>query len=180
MFMQPLSSEDYALCHFDLTHATQYGSSGVASPYPAMQSTPNSRLNTPLLHAITNSALLSSGGLSQIPSLHLPEPVSPPVKEAELSPPKATLPHHQALTPSGSVANTGQAPRLFSSVKVIEKQQMSEINPGVWDGLSPDSAQSLYPDEWARFLKDPYAFRAPRAESYHDLCGESQAEKLYF
>lgn len=27
----------------------------------------------------------------------------------------------------------------------------------------------LYPDEWSRFLADPYAHRAPRAESYHDL-----------
>ncbi|KAH0835906.1 bifunctional 6-phosphofructo-2-kinase/fructose-2,6-bisphosphate 2-phosphatase [Lanmaoa asiatica] len=54
-------------------------------------------------------------------------------------------------------------------VKVIEKTQMSEINPGVWDGLTPDQAKKFYPEEWARFVKDPYAFRAPRAESYHDL-----------
>lgn len=30
-----------------------------------------------------------------------------------------------------------------------------------------------YPDEWERFLADPYAHRAPRAESYHDLSGGS-------
>jgi broad specificity phosphatase PhoE len=30
-----------------------------------------------------------------------------------------------------------------------------------------------YPDEWERFLADPYAHRAPRAESYHDLSGMS-------
>lgn len=46
---------------------------------------------------------------------------------------------------------------------------MSEINPGVWDGLSTQEAMELYPDEWSRFLADPYAHRAPRAESYHDL-----------
>lgn len=63
-------------------------------------------------------------------------------------------------------------PKLFSSVKVIEKPQMSEINPGIWDGLSPDKAQALHPDEWERFMRDPYGFRAPRAESYHDLCSE--------
>lgn len=40
---------------------------------------------------------------------------------------------------------------------------------GVWDGLSSQEAQELYPDEWERFLGDPYAHRAPRAESYHDL-----------
>ncbi|QRV80407.1 6-phosphofructo-2-kinase/fructose-2,6-bisphosphatase [Ceratobasidium sp. AG-Ba] len=54
--------------------------------------------------------------------------------------------------------------------KVVQKNQMCEINPGVWDGLSPELARERYPDEWARFLKDPYAHRAPRAESYHDLC----------
>jgi len=57
------------------------------------------------------------------------------------------------------------------NVKVVEKTQMSEINPGVWDGLTPDQAKKFYPEEWARFVKDPYAFRAPRAESYHDLSG---------
>ncbi|KAF9023655.1 bifunctional 6-phosphofructo-2-kinase/fructose-2,6-bisphosphate 2-phosphatase [Hymenopellis radicata] len=55
------------------------------------------------------------------------------------------------------------------NVKVIEKPQMSEINPGIWDGLSPDQARKYYPQDWERFVKDPYAFRAPRAESYHDL-----------
>lgn len=140
-----------------------------------MQSNPGSRTATPLLQAVTSAAFSAAGGLpppSQIPSLNLPEPASPLIKDAELSPPKSALAQQQTLAPGGSGANTSQAPRLFSSVKVIEKQQMSEINPGVWDGLSPDSAQKLYPDEWARFLKDPYAFRAPRAESYHDLSGK--------
>ncbi|KAI0000183.1 bifunctional 6-phosphofructo-2-kinase/fructose-2,6-bisphosphate 2-phosphatase [Russula compacta] len=54
-------------------------------------------------------------------------------------------------------------------VKVIEKPLMSEINPGVWDGLTVADAKREYPEEWERFLKDPYSFRAPRAESYHDL-----------
>jgi 6-phosphofructo-2-kinase/fructose-2,6-biphosphatase 4 len=56
--------------------------------------------------------------------------------------------------------------------RVIEKPQMAEINPGVWDGLSPELLRERYPDEWERFLKDPYAHRAPRAESYHDLSGK--------
>ena len=58
-------------------------------------------------------------------------------------------------------------------VKIIEKAQMLEINPGIWDGLSPEDAKRLYPGEYERFVNDPYAFRAPRAESYHDLSGES-------
>ncbi|KAI0346682.1 bifunctional 6-phosphofructo-2-kinase/fructose-2,6-bisphosphate 2-phosphatase [Trametopsis cervina] len=55
-------------------------------------------------------------------------------------------------------------------VKVVEKPQMAEINPGVWDGLTPEQVRQYFPDEWERFVKDPYAYRAPRAESYHDLC----------
>ena len=58
-----------------------------------------------------------------------------------------------------------------SKIKVVEKPQMLEINPGVWDGLSPEQAKKYYPEDWDRFTKDPYTFRAPRAESYHDLSG---------
>ena len=72
---------------------------------------------------------------------------------------------------------SGGGPSL--KVKVVEKTQMSEINPGVWDGLTPDQAKKYYPDEWDRFVKDPYVFRAPRAESYHDLCGMSSKPSLY-
>jgi hypothetical protein len=50
---------------------------------------------------------------------------------------------------------------------------MSEINPGVWDGLTVADAKREYPEEWERFVKDPYTFRAPRAESYHDLSSTS-------
>lgn len=66
------------------------------------------------------------------------------------------------------------------NVKVVEKPQMGEINPGVWDGLNPDQARKYYPDEWERFVKDPYAYRAPRAESYHDLCGASTSRAPSF
>ncbi|KAG8880536.1 hypothetical protein FRB97_000706 [Tulasnella sp. 331] len=60
-------------------------------------------------------------------------------------------------------------PFVQMGYRVIEKPTMGEINPGVWDGLSPEMAQKRYPDEWERFLRDPYSHRAPRAESYHDL-----------
>lgn len=60
-------------------------------------------------------------------------------------------------------------PFVHAGYKVVQKQIMAEINPGVWDGLSAAEAQENYPDEWDRFLVDPYAHRAPRAESYHDL-----------
>lgn len=70
---------------------------------------------------------------------------------------------------AGELTETKVTAGSSLKVKVIEKTQMSEINPGVWDGLTPDQARKFYSEEWARFVKDPYAERAPRAESYHDL-----------
>ncbi|KAJ4473096.1 6-phosphofructo-2-kinase-domain-containing protein [Lentinula aciculospora] len=90
---------------------------------------------------------------------------------------RLTAPNSRALAPAlGSSGNTPS--NLITpipstpnglNIKVIEKPQMSEINPGIWDGLTPDQARKYYPQDWERFVKDPYAFRAPRAESYHDL-----------
>ena len=85
----------------------------------------------------------SSGG-SQVPIATLPQPV----KKSDGSPPQ--LPYNR--------------------IKVVDKSSLCEINPGVWDGLSPDDVRERYPEEWENFLKDPYGHRAPRAESYHDLC----------
>lgn len=53
--------------------------------------------------------------------------------------------------------------------RVIERSQLSEINPGVVDGLSQEEIRARFPDEWDKKIKDPYAHRYPRAESYHDL-----------
>ncbi|CAO1628719.1 unnamed protein product [Sympodiomycopsis kandeliae] len=53
--------------------------------------------------------------------------------------------------------------------RVIERSQLSEINPGVVDGLSQEEIRAKFPDEWDKKINDPYAHRYPRAESYHDL-----------
>lgn len=81
-------------------------------------------------------------------------------------------------TGMGSTATRVSSPAL--NVKVVEKPQMAEINPGIWDGLSPDQARKYYPADWERFAKDPYAFRAPRAESYHDLSSELSSIYIFF
>ena len=47
---------------------------------------------------------------------------------------------------------------------------MSEINPGVLDGVGPEEFREQFPNDWHASLKAPYSFRAPRGESYHDLC----------
>lgn len=53
--------------------------------------------------------------------------------------------------------------------KVVERQQMYELNPGDIDGLSPEEIKVRYPEEFAIAMKEPYSHRYPRAESYHDL-----------
>lgn len=60
-----------------------------------------------------------------------------------------------------------------ASPRRIVKERIQLTCSGVWDGLSSQEAMETYPDEWERFLADPYAHRAPRAESYHDLSGMS-------
>lgn len=39
-------------------------------------------------------------------------------------------------------------------VKVVERSQLSELNPGVIDGLTPEEIQSKYPDEWQKKLAE--------------------------
>ncbi|SGY81120.1 BQ5605_C009g05464 [Microbotryum silenes-dioicae] len=53
--------------------------------------------------------------------------------------------------------------------KVIERQQMYELNPGVIDGMEPDEIKKMFPDEFKAHQLAPYSHRYPRAESYHDL-----------
>lgn len=53
--------------------------------------------------------------------------------------------------------------------KVIQRQQMHELNPGDIDGLTVAEIKDKFPEEFKRSETDPYAHRYPRAESYHDL-----------
>ncbi len=53
--------------------------------------------------------------------------------------------------------------------KVVERQQMYELNPGDVDGLTPAEIQERFPAEFEMSQKQPYSHRYPRAESYHDL-----------
>lgn len=86
------------------------------------------------------------------------------------TPPQSAVARNVVTTDeAGELTETKVTAGSSLKVKVIEKTQMCEINPGVWDGLTPDQARKFYSEEWARFVKDPYSVRAPRAESYHDL-----------
>lgn len=80
-------------------------------------------------------------------------------------------------SPSSNASSQTKSAKVIlpEQIKVVEKTQMLEINPGIWDGLTPDQAKKYYPEDWDRFTKDPYSYRVPRAESYHDLSGTSRS-----
>ncbi|EPS41866.1 hypothetical protein H072_4187 [Dactylellina haptotyla CBS 200.50] len=54
-------------------------------------------------------------------------------------------------------------------VKVRQRQQLSQLNPGAVEGLTEDEIRKLYPEELEKHGEDPYHHRYPRSESYHDL-----------
>ncbi|SPC61094.1 related to 6-phosphofructo-2-kinase [Ustilago sp. UG-2017b] len=60
-------------------------------------------------------------------------------------------------------------PLAEAGYKVIERSQLSEMNPGIVDGMSVEEVKQRFPDEYERKLREPYSHRFPRAESYHDL-----------
>ncbi|GAC97263.1 fructose-2,6-bisphosphatase [Pseudozyma hubeiensis SY62] len=60
-------------------------------------------------------------------------------------------------------------PLAEAGYKVIERSQLSEMNPGIVDGMTVDEVKRRFPDEYERKVREPYSHRFPRAESYHDL-----------
>ncbi len=70
--------------------------------------------------------------------------------------------------PTSPILHTAY-PLAEAGYKVIERSQLSEMNPGVVDGMTVDEVKRRFPDEYERKLREPYSHRFPRAESYHDL-----------
>ncbi|CAR25975.1 ZYRO0A12628p [Zygosaccharomyces rouxii] len=56
-----------------------------------------------------------------------------------------------------------------SGISVRQRSQLQQLNPGVVADMSDDQIRTEYPMEYSEWLKDPYHYRFPRAESYHDL-----------
>ncbi|WFD20163.1 hypothetical protein MCAP1_002407 [Malassezia caprae] len=61
------------------------------------------------------------------------------------------------------------APFREQGVRVIEHSRLCEMNPGIVDGMSDEEILARFPHHREERDKDPYGFRFPRAESYHDL-----------
>ncbi|CCD22500.1 bifunctional fructose-2,6-bisphosphate 2-phosphatase/6-phosphofructo-2-kinase NDAI_0A03430 [Naumovozyma dairenensis CBS 421] len=58
---------------------------------------------------------------------------------------------------------------LEKGIPVRKRNQLKQMIPGVVADLSNEEIEKLYPMEYKESLKDPYHYRFPRAESYHDL-----------
>ncbi|KAF3935487.1 6-phosphofructo-2-kinase [Dactylella cylindrospora] len=54
-------------------------------------------------------------------------------------------------------------------MKVRQRQQLSQLNPGAVENLTEDEIRERYPEELEKHKQDPYHHRYPRSESYHDL-----------
>ena len=67
-----------------------------------------------------------------------------------------------------SSLNTATPFRL-QGTRVMEMTQLGELKPGVVDGMTEEDLHTRFPRYQEEQAKDPYSFRFPRAESYHDL-----------
>ncbi|AJV62998.1 hypothetical protein H816_YJM1418L05177 [Saccharomyces cerevisiae YJM1418] len=54
-------------------------------------------------------------------------------------------------------------------IKVQQRSELRQLNPGSIADLTDQQIMDKFPSEYKESLKDPYHFRFPRAESYHDL-----------
>lgn len=101
-----------------------------------------------------------------------PSPISSTLSPSSASPPPQKAPLKIWTSPRQRSAGTA---RYFhesyhaTSVTVEEKWNLVEMNPGIVDGLATEEIQTRYKEDYERWLKDPYHYRYPRAESYHDL-----------
>ena len=60
-------------------------------------------------------------------------------------------------------------PFRMHGCRIVERTRLAEMNPGVVDGMSEAEIRERFPCELEKKALEPYSFRFPRAESYHDL-----------
>lgn len=54
-------------------------------------------------------------------------------------------------------------------ITVRQRYQLQQLHPGLVADLTEDEVSQKFPEEYKEWKKDPYHYRFPRAESYHDL-----------
>ncbi|CCE65258.1 hypothetical protein TPHA_0K01240 [Tetrapisispora phaffii CBS 4417] len=65
--------------------------------------------------------------------------------------------------------DTGQFFAKKYNIPVYQRMELKQLREGSVADLSEEEKQNRYPTEYQEYLKDPYHYRFPRAESYHDL-----------
>ncbi|CAO3618151.1 unnamed protein product [Cunninghamella echinulata] len=60
-------------------------------------------------------------------------------------------------------------PFAVEGIPVRQHSVLNQINPGEINGLNEEEIKAKFPEELIRAKQDPYRYRFPRAESYHDL-----------
>lgn len=68
-------------------------------------------------------------------------------------------------------ARTVQTAEYFSreGIKVTQRSQLTQLNPGNVDGLTAEAIKAKFPSEYEEHQENPYHHRYARSESYHDL-----------
>ncbi|SCU90625.1 LANO_0D09406g1_1 [Lachancea nothofagi CBS 11611] len=66
---------------------------------------------------------------------------------------------------------THDTARFFDEkgINVRQRSQLQQLHPGVVADMTEDEIKQKYPAEFKEWIKDPYHYRFPRSESYHDL-----------
>lgn len=58
---------------------------------------------------------------------------------------------------------------IFFGHELLTKPQLRGRDHGTFEGLCVAAIQEQHPEEYSAYQQDPYNYRYPRAESYHDL-----------
>ncbi|OMJ23312.1 6-phosphofructo-2-kinase/fructose-2,6-bisphosphatase 3 [Smittium culicis] len=78
-------------------------------------------------------------------------------------------------SPSQSSVQAATAFENEINVLLRKRMMLKQRNQGIFNGLNPDEIKSKNPEEYLKYLENPYYHRYPMAESYYDLSTRLEA-----
>ncbi|TEB34359.1 6PF2K-domain-containing protein [Coprinellus micaceus] len=130
-------------------------------------------LNETLFTMSTRSGPPPAGAHTTPPGLSSPPntaPTKPRTSPTSSSQAKTATPLRSTSTRlSPRTQKRGSHRRSLRRSRSSRNRRCWRSTLGFGTAWTPDQAKKYYAEDWERFVKDPYSFRAPRAESYHDL-----------